>query len=205
MRGCIIAGIGTEVGKTVTAAIFAQRYRADYWKPVQAGDLHNTDSRAVRALAPAVRKIHPEAYRLTAPMSPHAAAAIDGVVIEAERLDLPATDRFLVVELAGGLMVPLHARLTNLDMVCRWKLPVVLVASYYLGSINHTLLSVDALLRCEAGIAGLVFNGEENAASRSVILERTGLRCLLDIPWAQRIDAAFIKERARRLEAVDAA
>jgi len=201
MRGCIIAGIGTEVGKTVTAAIFVQRYGADYWKPVQAGDLQNTDSQTVRVLAPAVRKIHREAYRLTQPMSPHAAAAIDGVVIDAVRLDLPATDRFLVVELAGGLMVPLQSRLTNLDMVCRRRLPVVLVASYYLGSINHTLLSVDALLRREAEIGGLVFNGEENAASRSVILERTGLRCLLDIPRAQRIDAAFIGECAGRLEA----
>jgi dethiobiotin synthetase len=201
MRGCVIAGIGTEVGKTVTAAVFAQRYAADYWKPVQAGDLDSTDSHAVRALAPDVHKIHAEAYRLTSAMSPHAAAAIDAVSIDLDHLRLPSAQRFLVVELAGGLMVPLHAHLTNLDLIVQWRLPVVLVASYYLGSINHTLLSIDALLHCDAEIAGLVFNGEPNHASRSVILERTGLTCLLDLPAATRVDSAFVREHAARLKA----
>jgi dethiobiotin synthetase len=200
MRGCIIAGIGTGVGKTITAAIFAQRYAADYWKPVQAGDLAHTDSHAVKALAPDVQQIHPEAYRLTAAMSPHAAAAIDGVTIDLEHLRLPATSRFLVVELAGGLMVPLHTQLTNLDLVSEWQLPVVLVASYYLGSINHTLLSIDALFRRNIDIAGLVFNGETNPASRSVILGRTGLICLLDLPAAPRVDTAFIRACAARIK-----
>jgi dethiobiotin synthetase len=200
MHGCVIAGIGTGVGKTLTAAIFAQRHAADYWKPVQAGDLANTDSHTVKALAPDVQHIHPEAYRLTAPMSPHAAAAIDGIRIELEHLRLPATPRFLVVELAGGLMVPLHSRLTNLDLVSHWQLPVVLVASYYLGSINHTLLSVDALLHRKVDIAGLVFNGETNFSSRSVILERTGLDCLLELPHVPRVDTAFISTCAARLE-----
>jgi len=199
MRGCIIAGIGTGVGKTVTAAIFAQHYAADYWKPVQAGELDSTDSHRVKALAPGVQTIHPEAYRLTAPMSPHAAAAIDGVSIDPERLQLPETSHFLVVELAGGLMVPLHTRLTNLDLVSQWRLPVVLVSSYYLGSINHTLLSVDAMVHRDIDIAGLVFNGETNPASRSVILERTGLACLLDLPAAPRVDSAFICDCAARL------
>jgi len=202
MRGCVIAGIGTGVGKTIAAAVFAQRFAADYWKPVQAGELDGTDSETVRSLAPDVQTIHPEAYRLTAPMSPHAAAEIDGVTIEPECLRLPETTRFLVVELAGGLMVPLRTRLTNLDLISQWRLPVVLVASYYLGSINHTLLSVDALFNRDVDVAGLVFNGEENVASRSVILERTGLPCLLDLPAAPRLDVAFIRKYAGLLKAL---
>ena len=105
MRGCVIAGIGTSVGKTITAAIFVEHHQADYWKPVQAGELSNTDSHLVASLAPGANKIHPEAYRLTAPMSPHAAASIDDLVIVPESLALPETAQFLVVEIAGGLMV----------------------------------------------------------------------------------------------------
>jgi dethiobiotin synthetase len=217
MRGCVIAGIGTGVGKTVTAAIVVQHHHADYWKPVQAGGLSNTgpeygpengpgsvdggtDSHAVRLLAPGLHKIHPEAYRLTAPMSPHAAAAIDNVAIEAGKLELPQTSNFLVVEVAGGLMVPLQTHLTNIDLIRGWGLPVVLVCNFYLGSINHTLLSITALEHHDIEIAGLVFNGEAVESSRSVILERTGLRCLLDIETAPVVDSAFVARYAEKLQ-----
>jgi dethiobiotin synthetase len=201
VRGCVIAGIGTAVGKTITAAIFVEHHQADYWKPVQAGELSNTDSHLVASLAPGANKIHPEAYRLTAPMSPHAAASMDDLVIGPESLALPETEQFLVVEIAGGLMVPLNTNLTNLDMLDEWGLPVVLVCNYYLGSINHTLLSIDALEQHGVDIAGLVFNGEPNEATRTVILERSGLSCLLDIPQAEVIDSDFIRQCAGRLEA----
>jgi dethiobiotin synthetase len=198
--GCVVAGIGTEVGKTVVSAVLVQRLGADYWKPIQAGGLDDSDGQAVARLAPNAGTLHPEAYRLTQPMSPDAAADIDGETIRAEGLKLPHSNRFLVVELAGGLRVPLSDTLTNLDLLRDWRLPVVLVANYYLGSINHTLLSIDALRFADIDIAGLVFNGHANEASRASILSHGRLPVLLDMPWADDLTAGFVEECAAKLD-----
>ncbi len=203
MHGCVIAGIGTGVGKTLAAAIFVERYTADYWKPVQAGELENSDSMTVARLADG-GEVHPEAFRLSRPMSPHAAAEIDGLEIDRASLQLPRTARFLVVEPAGGLMVPLSDGLSNLDLIGDWGLPVVLVANLYLGSINHSLLSVDALRSRGIAIHGIVFNntgsdGEGSQSSRAVIVERTGLPVLLDIPLAPEVSATFVRQCAAQL------
>ncbi|MFB3078710.1 MAG: dethiobiotin synthase, partial [Lysobacterales bacterium] len=183
MRGYVVAGIGTEVGKTVVAAILVEKLRADYWKPVQAGNLDASDTLRVRQLTRHGGMLHPEAWRLNTPVSPHAAAEIDGVRIRRASLELPHTDTPLIVELAGGLMVPLDSRpgheLSNIDLLKEWGLPVVLVANYYLGSINHTLLSVDAMRNRDIALTGLVFNGDTVKGSRSAILHLTGLRVLL--------------------------
>ena len=199
MRGCVIAGIGTEVGKTVVAAIMVQRLAADYWKPVQAGSLEQSDTMAVQQFAPAGAVFHPEAWRLKHAMSPHAAAEKEAVLIGRQQLSLPATGNSLVVELAGGLMAPLAPGLTNIDLLPGWKLPVVLVSSYYLGSINHTLLSVEALKQRDIPLLGLVFNGDPVASTRHVILESTGLPCLLDLDHSDRIDSGWVAEQAGRL------
>ena len=198
MNGCVVAGIGTEIGKTVVSAIIVEALSADYWKPVQSGGLDHTDTDEVRSLVGLhERTFHPEAYRFHLPASPHASAAAEGAVIEENRLTLPATDRFLVVELAGGLMVPLNDRSLNIDMVKRWGLPVVLVANYYLGSINHTLLSIEALRHRNIDISGIIFNGEPVAETRSVIMSYSGLDCLLDIPHTDSVTPAFVAARAK--------
>ncbi|NNM00667.1 MAG: dethiobiotin synthase [Gammaproteobacteria bacterium] len=200
MQQVVVAGIGTGVGKTLVAAILVEALGADYWKPVQAGELDATDTMTVSALTtPGRGRILPEAYRLSRPESPHAAAAAEGVEIEAARLALPVVDGPLVVELAGGVLVPLGGGLTNADLLIRWSLPVVLVSSYYLGSINHTLLSVEALTARGIAIAGLVFNGDPVAASRAGILALTGLPVLLDLPALADVTAEAIRSEAGRL------
>jgi dethiobiotin synthetase len=199
MRGCVIAGIGTEVGKTVVSAVIVQRLQADYWKPVQAGNLDQSDTLTVRRLAPGGAVFHPEAYRLRQAISPHAAAAEEGVLIDRLKLTLPPTANTLVVELAGGLMAPLAPGLNNIDLLPDWNLPVILVSSYYLGSINHTLLSVEALARRNIPLLGLVFNGDAVASSRRVILESTGLRILLEMERTDRLDPAWIAQQAEKL------
>jgi dethiobiotin synthetase len=199
MRGCVVAGIGTEVGKTVVSAVIVQRLQADYWKPVQAGNLDQSDTQTVRRLAPGGAVFHPEAYRLKHALSPHAAAAEEGVLIDRLKLTLPPSANTLVVELAGGLMAPLAPGLNNIDLLPDWNLPVVLVSSYYLGSINHTLLSVEALVRRNIPMLGLVFNGDAVASSRRAILESTAQRALLDIERADRLNPDWIAKQAAKL------
>lgn len=178
-----IAGIGTGVGKTLVAALFVERLGAAYWKPIQAGGLAHTDTDEVRRLVTNGRaRFLPEAYRLKAAMSPHAAADREGLTLERSRLQIPEAEGPLVVEPAGGVRVPMADDLLNTDLMEDWSLPVVVVANYYLGSINHTLLTVEALKARGLPLAGIVFSGEPNPDSRSVILEVTGLECLLDLP-----------------------
>lgn len=198
MSGLVVAGIGTEIGKTVCAAIVAEALGADYWKPVQAGGLDSTDTDVVRGLVSGEDRIfHPEAYRFTVPASPHAAAAADGVKISIDKLSLPLTPNRLVVELAGGLMVPLTPSILNVDLLERWQLPVVVVSNYYLGCINHTLLSVELLRQRNIPIAGLIFNGDVVAESRSVILSYTNLDCMLEVPRVDAVTSEFVKTYAR--------
>ena len=187
MRGFAIAGIGTGVGKTLVAALFVERLGAAYFKPVQAGGLEHTDTMEVRRLVTNERaRFLPEAYRLEAAMSPHAAADLEGRTLKRKRLQLPETDGPLVVEPAGGVRVPVAEGVLNTDLMEDWGLPVVVVANYYLGSINHSLLTVEALKARGLPLAGIVFSGEPHPQSRRVILEATGVPCLLDLPALPR-------------------
>ncbi len=194
----IVAGIGTDTGKTVVSAILCKALGADYWKPVQAGDLENTDSHKITKWAPE-SIIHPEAYRLTQPMSPHAAAEIDRIVIDESNLQLPSTDNTLIIELAGGLMVPLREDFVNIDWVQKTNLPVILVANYYLGSINHTLLTISLLKNRSIPVAGIIFNGEKNLSSFEVIQKRSGLQCLLEVDQEESITPEIIAHYASKL------
>lgn len=194
----IVAGIDTDTGKTVASAILCQALKADYWKPVQAGDLDNTDSHKIAQWA-SETNIHPEAYRLTQPMSPHAAATIDQVVIDEQQLMLPHTENDLIIELAGGLMVPLREDFLSIDWVEKTGLPVVLVSNYYLGSINHTLLSLNALKQRGIPLLGIIFNGEKNPTSYDVIMKRSGAKCLLEIDRESEVDQEMIDRYAKRL------
>jgi dethiobiotin synthetase len=168
-----VTGIGTEVGKTVVSALLAAALNADYWKPIQSGDLHDTDSMKVTRFAVnLLGKVHPERHRLNAPLSPHASAALDGVGIEINDFTIPASNNeYLLVEGAGGLHVPLNDKHTLIELIQYLQVPVVLVSRHYLGSINHTLLSIEALRNRQIPIAGVIFNGPENPATEKVILE----------------------------------
>jgi len=193
----IIAGIGTEIGKTVISALVCQATGYDYWKPVQAGELDNTDSHKLQNwVSREGFTVHPERYRLTAPMSPHAAAEIDGVTITLDDLVKPQTDG-LVTELAGGLMVPLSDKVMNIDLCARLGDPIILVANFYLGSINHTLLSLELIKARGLDLAGIVFNGTPNLESRAVILSYSQAPLIADIPQATMIDREFIETHAR--------
>lgn len=193
----IIAGIGTEVGKTVASAIVVEALRANYWKPVQSGALTDSDTNTVRDLiSNPVSHFHEEAYRLREPLSPHAAAELDGVRIELERIQLPRTDNALVVELAGGLLVPLNDHDLTIDWVQQTGLPVVLVSRNYLGSINHTLLSVEACRSRDIPLLGILFNGPTVVATELFILNYTKLPCLGRIADEPEITPAVIRRYA---------
>jgi dethiobiotin synthetase len=195
----IVAGIGTEIGKTFISSILTESLQADYWKPVQSGALDFTDSDTVKSLIFNTKTVfHPEAYRLNEPMSPHVAAAIDGVEIELSKFQLPQTDNHLIVELAGGLMVPLNDRETNLDLIKKLSLPVILVSRNYLGSINHTLLSVEILKMNNIEVKGLIFNGETNKSSEDFILNFTKLKCLGKVSFEENIDKNVVKKYAEQ-------
>ena len=181
----VIAGTDTDVGKTVFAAALTAAIGADYWKPVQAGlgaqgeTAGESDSDTVARLAGlAAGRILPEAYRLRTPCSPHQAAAIDGVYIDETRLSLPRSERPLVVEAAGGVLVPLRRDLTNADLFATWGAPVVLVARTALGTINHSLLSIEALRRRGIALHGIAFIGAANEESEAVIAQMGGVRRL---------------------------
>lgn len=193
----IVAGISTEIGKTVSAAVLVEALAADYWKPVQSGELANSDTHTVRDLVSnSTSSFHSEAYRLTQPVSPHAAAEMDGVTIELNKLSPPKTDNSLIIELAGGLMVPLNNQTLNIDLVHKLGFPVVLVSRNYLGSINHTLLSVEACRSRQIPILGILFNGPTVSPSESYILQYTGLPCIGRIGQESSLTKAIIRQYA---------
>ena len=192
MKGLVVTGTDTGIGKTVVAAGLVAALGGRYWKPVQAGLDDGSDSEAVAALAPDTL-IHPEAYRLTTPCSPHHAAALDGVTIQAERLALPTGAGPLVVEGAGGVLVPLREDFLFVDMMAHWGLPVVLVARTALGTINHTLLSIEALRARGLVLAGVAFVGDANAESERVIGAISGVARLGRLSWLTPLNAGSLR------------
>lgn len=197
----IIAGIGTEIGKTFISSILTEALQADYWKPIQSGALDFTDTDTVRSLISNDKTVfHPETYRLNQPMSPHAAAAIDGVEIELSKFELPQTNNHLIIELAGGIMVPLNDHETNLDLIKKLNIPVILISKNYLGSINHTLLSVEILKLNNIPIKGLIFNGEQNKSSESFILNYTKVELLGRVDFEKNINKDTIIENTANFQ-----
>ena len=195
-----ITGIGTEIGKTLVSAIVTEYLQADYWKPVQSGDLHWTDTMKVQSLISNTKSVfHTERHRLNAPLSPHASAALDGVQIKLSDFTLPQTSNHLVVEGAGGLMVPLNEHDVLLDLIQQLQIPVILVSRNYLGSINHTLLSFEALKQRNIPIAGIVFNGEPNPVSESFIENYTQLPVLFRVGNLDDITPESIRDVVKQL------
>lgn len=173
-----ITGIGTDVGKTVVAAIVTEALEADYWKPVQAGELDNSDTHKLkRWVTNSKTRFHENASALNTPMSPHAAAEIDGVQISVKDIKRPSTKNNLVIEGAGGLLVPLNETETVADLIQPTD-KVIVVSQHYLGSINHTLSTIEALKHRKLDIFGIIFNGEEHPATESIIAKMTGVKVL---------------------------
>ncbi len=199
MQRVFVTGISTEVGKTLVAAILTEALAADYWKPVQAGDLDHTDSHKVALwVSNETTSIHPSAYSLTQPMSPHAAAERDGIEIDLTRIQAPETGNALVIEGAGGLLVPLNDRDTILDLI-RPEYKVVVVSRHYLGSINHSLLTLEAL-QTRGFSPYLIFNGDANPDTENIIASRTGVPVLGRIPPLGSIDRPSVRRQAEALK-----
>jgi len=197
MRRIFVTGIGTEVGKTVAAAILTEALAADYWKPVQAGSLEQTDTKTVRSLISNTQsQFHPEAYKLQAPLSPHAAAAAEGIQINPAQFKLPVTQNNLIIEGAGGLLVPLATGYLIIDLLQDLQAEVVLVSRNYLGSINHTLLSLEVLKSRQIPVTGIIFNGEPNPATETFILEYSQCPRLFSIFPENEISPAVINNYA---------
>lgn len=198
-----VTGIGTEVGKTIIAAILTEALKADYWKPIQAGDLDNSDTHKVQSLiSNSSSQFHKEAYRLKHPMSPHAAAKRDGVNIQIKDIQPPKTTRHLIIEGAGGVMVPLNNKDCIIDLIPQLGCDAVLVSRNYLGSINHTILSIEALLKRGITIKGIIFNGAENKDTESIILSMTGINLLGRVKEEEVFNKAIILKYTQQFKTV---
>jgi dethiobiotin synthetase len=190
----IIAGIHTGIGKTLCSAILCEALGMEYWKPIQAGDLDNSDSIFIKThVSNPLCTIHPEAYRLQVAASPHFAADTEGVVIERKKIILPKSKHKILVETAGGIMSPLAKNYLNIDLIKQLKLPVIIVSENYLGSINHTLMTVKLLQNAKIPILGIVFNGDKVESTVDFILEHTQLPSLFSIPRFNTLNHATIK------------
>lgn len=190
----VVTGTDTGIGKTVFAAALAGALDAFYWKPVQAGLEEETDREAVLRLSGLGReRLLTEAYRLKTPASPHLAARIDGIVIDPDALALPEVNRPLVVEGAGGLMVPLTSNLTYIDVMARWRAPVVLCARTSLGTINHSLLSIEALYARDIAVLGIAFIGDENTESEKIISGMGRVKYLGRLPHLASLTAETLR------------
>ena len=200
MKKFIVTGIGTDIGKTVVSSILAEALKATYWKPVQAGDLDNSDSIKIKKWCSESVQVLPEVFRLSQPLSPHSAAEIDNIKITANDLVLPEVDGNFILEGAGGIMVPLNQEgLLFVDLIPMWNLPVILVSRHYLGSINHTLLTAEILQNRGIKIEGVIFVGDENKSTESIILSKTKLKLIARIPIAEEITSEFIKDQSKKI------
>ena len=185
------------MGKTLVSAALTEAWQADYWKPVQAGDLDHGDTDKVRAAVTNPKtRYHPERYRLHTPMSPDAAAARDGIRMQLADFTLPQTDNLLLVEGAGGIYVPLNDAHTMLDLMAHLGLPVILVSRHYLGNINHTLLSIAALRAEGLEIAGLIYSGNPHPETEASIATHGGVRVLGRVPELKGGKPRFVATEA---------
>ena len=191
-RKLFVTGIGTDVGKTIASAILTEALQADYWKPIQAGDLEHSDSIKIKSqISNSKSHIFENSYKLNTPASPHYAAQLDGIAIDINQIKEPKTSNHLVIEGAGGLLVPLNNTDCIIDLIQN-DYEVILVSRHYLGSINHTLLSLEALKNRNIPCAGIIFSGDENPATESIILAKSGVKFLGRIENEPYFDANVI-------------
>ena len=199
MQKIFVTGISTEVGKTIASAIITEALEADYWKPVQAGELDNTDSyKVARLVSNNKTVIHPSSYELKTPMSPHAAAEVDGVRIDRFHINEPATENHLVIEGAGGLLVPLNEEDTMFDIIMPGY-KVIVVSRHYLGSINHSLLTINWLQQKGYDVS-VLFSGDPNPHTENIILHKTGVSLIGRIDEENQFDKNVVKRYAEKFK-----
>ena len=186
----IICGTDTDIGKTLISSFFVKGLNSFYWKPIQSGIESQTDSQTVEKLAQVSKeKIIKEAYVFTKPLSPHWAAEIDQKTINFEKLRLPKVQGSLIVETAGGLMVPITRNFLQIDQIKQWNLPVILVCKSSLGTLNHTLLSIEALKGRNIEILGLVVNGEKHLDNPRTLVDFSGIPLITEFPYIEKMDS----------------
>jgi dethiobiotin synthetase len=194
-----ITGISTEVGKTVAAAIITEALQADYWKPIQAGELDNSDTHKVKRLISNSKSVfHENSYALKTPMSPHAAAEIEGIIIDLKKIIVPKTKNHLVIEGAGGLLVPLNESTTILDII-KPSYKVIVVSRHYLGSINHTLLTIKLLQEKGFDVA-IIFSGDAHKTTEDIIVKMTNVTVIGRINEEPYFDKNVVKEYADKFK-----
>jgi dethiobiotin synthetase len=194
-----ITGISTEVGKTVAAAIITEALQADYWKPIQAGELDNSDTHKVKRLISNSKSVfHENSYALKTPMSPHAAAEIEGITIDLKKIIVPKTKNHVVIEGAGGLLVPLNNSETILDII-KPNYKVIVVSRHYLGSINHTLLTIKLLQEKGFDIA-IIFSGDAHKTTEDIIVKMTNVSVIGRINEEPYFDKNVVKEYADKFK-----
>jgi dethiobiotin synthetase len=191
-----ITGISTDVGKTIASSIIVESLQADYWKPIQAGDLDNSDSYKIQKyISNDKTVIHENSFKLNTPASPHLAAEIDGITIDLNQIKEPKTKNHLVIEGAGGVFVPLNNTDCIIDLIQN-DYKVIVVSRHYLGSINHTLLTIEAIKNRGFEVAGIIFSGNQNESTESIILNKTGVKCIGRIEEEPYFDQNVITEYA---------
>lgn len=194
-----VTGIGTDVGKTLVSAVLVEALQADYWKPVQCGNLKNSDTIFIKkTVSNKKSKFHPETYRFKLPASPHAAAAKENVTIDLKKIKLPKTKNHLIIEGAGGLLVPLNEDNLVLDLIKKLQTPVVVVSRNYLGSINHTLLTLSVLRESNIDIKGIIFNGVPTPSSEDYILNYFDVKLLGRILEEKKITKEVVRKYAEQ-------
>lgn len=198
MHNYFVTAIDTDSGKTLASAILCEAMQADYWKPIQAG-LPGDSDRVKELISNTKTFVHPERYLLKTPASPHASAKIDQVQIELNDFTLPKTSNSLIVEGAGGCLVPINDKHFVVDIIKHLSIEVLLVADLYLGSINHTLLTIEALKNRSIPIKGIIFNGESNPESERIILQHSQLTQLLKIDRENKVDKELVSRYASSL------
>ncbi len=197
MSKIIVAGIGTDVGKTVVSAILVNLLQGDYWKPIQSGKVAD-ESIMQKLIDTTEHSIFPSTYSFKAPLSPHQAASLENIAINLKTIVPPTTKRTLIIESVGGVFVPLTTNKLTIDLFKKWNCPWILVSKHYLGSINHTLLTIKALQLHNIAIMGLIFNGQPNHYSEAPILEITQLPILGRLLPEANITKKIIKKYAKQ-------
>ncbi|MCF8322654.1 MAG: dethiobiotin synthase [Flavobacterium sp.] len=191
-----ITGISTDVGKTIASAIIVEALEADYWKPIQAGDLDNSDTHKVKSqISNTKSRFFENSYALKTPASPNYAAELDGIAIDLQHIIEPQTKNHLVIEGAGGIFVPLNETDCVIDLI-QPDYKVIVVSRHYLGSINHTLLTIEALKSRKINVVGIIFSVNENKSTESIILKKTGIKCIGRIEEEPYFDQNVIREYA---------
>lgn len=193
-----VSAIGTDSGKTLVSAILAEALKADYWKPIQAGEPGDTET-VESLVSNEITKFHPETHRLKLPASPHAAAKYEHKAIALDDFILPETTNDLIIEGAGGILVPINDHDHVIDIAQEVSDEVILVANLYLGSINHTLLTVEYLRSRQIPVKGIIFNGDANPESEDIILKKSGYRVLLHLPKLSLINKEVVSYWADEL------